>query len=167
MASKNVNKHKNHLEHTKLNTIHSKTTFESFHKLRNKIKDNARLVYSHQVGGAYNHLGIVLTQEQYSLISPIAFIWPPHHGPWTLTYHTTTAMSTKMRNTHVKYVRVFRKFLGVESVKIQQEISAAEETYLVDICNRSLNSIMVMISKLMTHLQENYGHTIPQNILKR
>ena len=70
-------------------------------------------------------------------------------------------MRTTMRNMHVEAVSIFHEVLEVESVLIQKVISAAEETYLGDIRNRSSNSTTVTIAKILNHPHGNCGHSVP------
>ena len=64
-----VNYRDTHFERANLTTIRGKPTYEKVHKLWNKIKANARFVYSHLGGGTHDHLGLVLTAAQYADIS--------------------------------------------------------------------------------------------------
>ena len=57
-------------ERANLPPICGEPTFETLHKLQNEIKENAKFVYSNLGGGAHVHLGLVLTNAQYALISP-------------------------------------------------------------------------------------------------
>ena len=65
MASSNVNHHKDYFERANLTLIRGEPTFESLHKLLNKIKANTILVYPQLGGGSHNNIGIVLTMVQY------------------------------------------------------------------------------------------------------
>ena len=71
-----------------------------------------------------------------------------------------------MCNIHVEAVYIFREFLGVDSSLIQQIITDIEDDYLEDICNCSSNSITITIAELLTHFLGDYGHLIPQQLLK-
>ena len=64
----------NLFEKANLTPIRGKPTFEMIHNLRNEIKANAKSVYYNIEGGAHGHLGLVITDAQYALISPTPFV---------------------------------------------------------------------------------------------
>ena len=51
-----------------LTPIHGEPTLEILHKFRNKIKSNAKSVYSNIGGGEHGHIYLVLTNTYYTLI---------------------------------------------------------------------------------------------------
>ena len=57
--------------------------------------------------------------------------------------------------------------MGFEQSLVQQIVSTVEEAYLVDIRNRAADSINDTVANVLTHLQNNYGHLMPHNILNR
>ena len=64
-----------------LTPIYGKLTFETLHKLQNKIKDNAKFFYSNIGGGAHGNIGLVLANAQYALILNIPFVYPTQPSP--------------------------------------------------------------------------------------
>ena len=67
----NINYKNTIFEQVNLTHINSEPTFKMLHKLRNEIKANSKALYSNIGEGAYGHLGLVLTNMQYALISPL------------------------------------------------------------------------------------------------
>ena len=124
-------------EQANLTPICGETTFEMIHKLRNYIKANAKSVYSNLVGGAHGNLGLVLTDTQYSIISPTPFVYPDHPGLLLIPDSTTAHSSYNIRIAHTDKVRMFREVTGVEQAFVQQFFSTVEESYLTDIRNRT------------------------------
>ena len=72
-----------------------------------------------------------------------------------------------MQITHTKEVRLFREVTGVEQSLVQQFFVTVEEAYLLYICNRTTNSINDTVTGVLTHLQENYGQFMPNELLER
>ena len=72
-------------------------TFKTLYKLLNEIEANAKSVYSNFVGGAHGNLGLVLTDAQYALISPIPFVYLTHTGPIIVPDVTTSHANSNMR----------------------------------------------------------------------
>ena len=58
---RNINYKDTLFEQANLTPIRGEPTFKTLHKLWNKIKSNAKSVYSNIEGGANGHLGLVLT----------------------------------------------------------------------------------------------------------
>ena len=100
-------------EQANLTPISGEPTFETLHKLQNQIKANAKSVYSYLGGGAYGHIGLVLTNAQYSLITKMLFFYLTHSSPIIIPDVTTDHMRSNMRIVHTKEVRLFRKVMGV------------------------------------------------------
>ena len=76
-------------ERANLTPICVKPTFEALHKLWKVIKANAKAVYSNIGGGAHVHLGLVITEFQFILISPTSFLNHTHPGPLIIQNNTT------------------------------------------------------------------------------
>ena len=137
------------------------------HKLGNKIKANAKSSYSNIGGGAHIHLGLVLTDLKYVLIYPTPFVHSTHPDPLFTPDGTTARAISNMRITHTKEVRMFYEVTGVEQALTQQIVCTVKKVYLADIRNRTTNSINDIMLGVLTHLQENYGQLMPQNLLER
>ena len=72
-----------------------------------------------------------------------------------------------MRIAHTKELRLFREVTGVEQALVQQIVGMVEEAYLAGIRNRTMNSINDTVTGVLTHLQDNYGHLMPHELLER
>ena len=68
--------------------------------LHNELKANAQSMYSNLSDGAHGRLALVISNAQYALITPTAFVRPVH--PWTLVIpdSTTVVMLTVLREAH-------------------------------------------------------------------
>ena len=75
---RNINYKDTLFEQTNLTPTRGEPTFETLHKLCKEIKANTNSVYSNLGGGAHVHLGLVLTDAHYALISPTLFVYPTH-----------------------------------------------------------------------------------------
>ena len=64
-------------------------------------------------------------------------------------------------------VCLFREMTEVEQALVQQIVGTVEEAYLMDICNRTTNSINDTAMGILTHLQDNYGQLMPHELLER
>ena len=114
MAS-TVNYTDTHFDRAHLTPICGEPTYDTVHKLWNKVKANARSVYSNLGGGTHGHLGLVLTTAQYASISTTAFTRPDHPGPLAIPSAATVIQRSTLRDAHIEDLRVFRELMGVES----------------------------------------------------
>ena len=83
-------------ERSNLTTNRGEPTFETLHKLQNKIKANEKYIYSNIRGGSHAHIGLVLTNAQYMIILNTPFVYTNQLGTiiipdrkcptWTPTY---------------------------------------------------------------------------------
>ena len=151
----NINYNDTLFERDNLTPIRGKPTIKTPHKLWNEIKANAKSVYSNIGEETHGHLGLVLTDAQYAIISPTTFFLPTHLGTPIISYGTTTHTNSNMRIVHTKKVRLFREVMGVEQALARQIVFSVEEAYLANICNRTTNSINDTVAGVLAHLQDN------------
>ena len=95
MAS-TVNYRDTHFERANLTPIRGEPTYDTVHKLWNKVKANARSVYSNLGGGTHGHLGLVLTTAQYAAISTTDFTRLDHPGPLTIPSSATVVQRSTL-----------------------------------------------------------------------
>ena len=108
----NINYKDTHFERANLTPICGESNFETLHNLRNEIKANDKAVYSNLGGGAHGHLGLVLTESQYTLISYTPLVYPTHPVPLIILYGTTAHANSDIQIVHTEEVRLFREVMG-------------------------------------------------------
>ena len=91
-----------HFERANLTPFRGKPTYETVHKLWNKIKANTRSVYSQLGGGTHGNLGLVLTDAQYADISTTVFTCPAHPAPLYIPLAATAVQSSTLRDAHIE-----------------------------------------------------------------
>ena len=148
-----VNYRDTHLERANLTPIRGEPTYETVHKLWNKIKANARSVYLHLGCGTHGHLGLVLTAAQYADVSTTVFTCPAHPVPLAIPLAATAVQRSTLRDAHIEDLRVFREVMGVEQALIQQIVATINATYLEDVRYCTTNSINISVSAPLLHLQ--------------
>ena len=109
----------------------------------------------------------MLTEVNYSLISPTPFFYPTYPGPLIIQDSTTAHANSNMRITHTKVVRLFKEVTGVEQTLVEKIVSTIKETYLKDIRNRTTDSINDTMAGVPKHLKDNYGQLMTHKILER
>ena len=69
-----------YFSHPTLSKIHGEPTYASLKISKKELKLNASHVTSDLGGGAHGHLGLVLTQAEYQLVSVDIYTRPLHPG---------------------------------------------------------------------------------------
>ena len=158
MSKATVNYIDTYFEFKELTKIHGEPTYDSIKRLHNEVKANAASVPSTLGGGVFGHLGLVLTPNQYAMVSNAPFNRPNHPGQCIIPQNSTQAQIQAIRDTHTEQLRVFNEVLGVEAALRQQINDAVEDSYLKSIRNRQTNAIIMPVSDIFhLHLYPNYG----------
>ena len=104
---------------------------------------------------------------QYAIISPTNLVYPTHPGPIIILDGTTAHVNSNTRITHTTEVHLFREVMGLKQALVQKIVGTVKEAYLVNICNRTMNSINDTVAGIITHLQEKYSQLMPHKLLER
>ena len=94
-------------EHPTVTCIHGEPTFEGISRLHKELMINAQTVHSNLGRGAHGHLGLVLSQRRYALISNAAYTRPQSPGPLVIPPGTTQHIDRTMKEQHTDRLRVF------------------------------------------------------------
>ena len=157
-SSTGINYSDTYFQYKELTNIHGEPTYDSIKRLHNQVKANAASVPSTLGGGTFGHLGLVLTPQQYAMISNAPFNRPNHPGPCVIPQNSTQAQIQAIKDTHTEQLRIFNEVLGVEAALRQQINAAVEDLYLKAIRNRQTNAIILPVSDIFhEHLYPTYG----------
>ena len=115
------------LEYSTLTCIHGEPTFEGVRKLHKELMVNAQTVHSDLGSGAHGHLGLVLSPQQYALLSNVNYNRPQHPGQLVILAGTTQHIARTMKEQHLERLRVFHKVLGAEQALKQQIVTAIDD----------------------------------------
>ena len=89
MSTDTLNYAETVFKYDKLTKNHGEPTYDSLLKIKNENKTNAQTVQCSAGGGQFGILGLVLSPEEYALISNVAFDRPPHPGNFQIAQGTT------------------------------------------------------------------------------
>ena len=151
-------------EDPNLTKIHGKPTFEGIHMIHQELMINVHTVHSDLVGGAHDHLGLVLSPRQYALLSNAEYNRPIHPGQLVIPAGTTQHMARTIRDRHSKQKRVFRERIGVENALKQQVVAAVEPQYIQALRDPVTGRLNGTIAEVIKHLFQVYGHVTPQTL---
>lgn len=157
MSSTNIDYVDTYFEFPSLTRIHGEPNYDSLKIVKDELRSNATSVTSDLGGGAHGHLGLVLTDVEYQVVSPTAYNRPNHPGPLIIPIGTAQHEATRLREEHKTSIRLFRETIDVEKALIKQLVAAIEPKYLKSLRNDHTNAIDVSISAVLTHLFEKHG----------
>ena len=164
VANTNIDYITTSFEFPVLSKVSGRPTYESLKKIKDELKTNASTVSSDLGGGANGHLGLVLTDVEYTFVSAIPYVKPVHPGQLVIPPATTNYVATSMKEDHKEAIRVFKEAINVEQALIKQLGHALPELYLKRFRNRHTNSITETIPNILTHLFTTYGKITPEEL---
>ena len=107
-----------------LTSITEEPNFESLTRLKNELKANALSVPSTLGGGNHGMLGMVLTPEEFAIISNTPFVRQQYPGPLQFPPGTTAIQSKMLEDAYKKRLKNYELVQGVEKALIQQMVRA-------------------------------------------
>ena len=162
-----INYRTDYFQFETLTAIRGEPDFESILKLNNEIKANAQSVPTTLGGGNHGLLGLVITPEEYALVSNVPFTREPHPGPLTFPPGTTALQSKVHEDAHKKRFHLYNACVGVEKALIQQLVKAVEEDWLTPLRNQTTNALQGTIPDIVAYLFTTHGDISPESLIKR
>ena len=160
-----------HFERKEALNIRGEPTFEQLQKLYENIKINAQSVPSTLGGGQHGHLGLVITPNEYQMLSLTPFYRPVNPGPFTLTQQQLLNMTPDQRNElrqlHSDALTEFHQVKQVEGALKQYITESIEEEYLYELCNETTKKLEDTIPQIMLHLFGTYGNLTTQTLVEK
>ena len=148
-------------EYPELTPIHGEPSYESLRVLYNQIKANARSVHTTLGGGQHGHLGLILTPQQYALLSPTAYTKTPRPALLVIPAYQLPHAVQNEQARHAESVRQFNECNNVETAIRQQIVKAVPDGFLTALRNRQTNTIDGSIPVIMYYLFSNHGRVTP------
>ena len=145
-------------------------TFEASKLLHNQVKINAQCVHSTRGGGTHGHLGLVLSANDYQLLTLTPFIRPVDPGDFQIPMDTpnlTMDQVNIMREHHTSLREAFDKVDAVESALKQFLVEAIEPDYLLEIRNSITQMLEGTIPRIFTQLFAAYGSLTSQALMNK
>ena len=146
-----------YFEFPTVDKIHGTPTFRSLQTLKRQLKANCQTVISDLGGGHLGLLGLLLSPEEYALLSNVAFTRPLHPGQLQIPAGTPQHEAIRLPEEHRESIRVFRETHDVETVLIKQVVFAIAPEYLKELRDPFTDKINVTIKELLDHLFDTYG----------
>ena len=140
-----------------LTPIHGEPTYETLKTLHNQLKANARAVRTSLGGGNHGYLALVLTPEQYAIVSQIPFVRPQHPGSLQIAPYQLPHIVADQTARHHEAVRLYHECNNVEQALRQQLMKAIDEAYLLALKDRTTQTILAPIYQIIQFLFTNHG----------
>ena len=146
-----------YFQYPSLDKIPGEPSYTSLKDLKRQIKANAISVVSDLGGGQFGHLGLVLSPEDYALISDIPYVRPEHPGVLDIPVGTAHHEAVRLRDEYHENNRLFRETLQVERAIIKQIVAAVDSEYLKELRDDATHTITMSVPEVLNHLFLHYG----------
>ena len=144
-------------EYPVLTKISGRPVYSSLKVIKNELKANEGKVQCELGGGNNGHLGLVLSDNEYALVSPdVPYMRPAHPGP-VAPVGTSQLQNTNLRERYNEEIRLFREANAVEEALTKQLADALPPPYLKKYRNKYSNKIGAPICTILAELFQTYG----------
>jgi hypothetical protein len=150
--------------HPILPTVQGEPDYQTIHATRKFLQANSQAIDTHLGGGTLGHLGIIIFDAAYAMISPTTneepTLWVTPNSPGRAPAATdgTAAQISAARHLREEDVQTYRTCTSVQQALKKQIISVFEPMYL-DILNDNMAGYANISARCMLdHLFETYGN---------
>ena len=137
--------------------IQGTPTYKALKRLKAELRANASSVESDLGGGNHGYLGLVLSDAEYTSVSPTPFLAPAYPAPLNIPANATQVRAFELRNQHDDAKRKYYECKNVEKALQRFIQDAIEDKYLQHLVNEDTQLIQADIPDILDHLMENYG----------
>jgi hypothetical protein len=129
--------------HPVLPTFQAELDYQTIHATRKFLQANSRAIDTHLGGGTLGHLGLIISDAYYAMISPTTdarqTLWETQQAPMWAPANTdgTAAQISAARHIWEEDVQTYRTCTSVQQALKKQIISVFEPMYL-DILNDNM-----------------------------
>jgi hypothetical protein len=150
--------------HPVLPTVQGKPDYQTIHAIRKSLRANSRAIDTHLDGGTLGHLGLIVSDASYAMISPATdagptlCISPTAPGRDPANTDGTAAQISAARHIWEEDVHTYRTYTSVQQALKKQIISVFEPMYL-DVMNDNMVGFTNISSRdMLDHLFGTYGN---------
>jgi hypothetical protein len=152
------------LPHPVLPTVQGEPDYQTIHTTRKFLQANSGAINTHLGGGTLGHLGLIISDASYVMISPTTndepALWvpPPAPGRAPDAMDGTAAQISTARHIWEEDVQTFRTYTSVQQALKKQIISVFEPMYLDILNDNMMGYANISARKMLDHLFETYGN---------
>jgi len=144
--------------HSMLTWIIGTPNNSSIKLLTKEVYSNARAIPSTHGGGTRGHLGLVMSDAEYVILTGVQFQLPAHPGP--TPQHATGANAAACAETTRLYGVALKELATATTVQEEikkQILAAVDHIYLATLDNDVFGFADISVTTMLTHLCTTYG----------
>jgi hypothetical protein len=117
--------------HSTIPKVTGEPPFEDLKIIRRLLNANSMSVFSHEGGGQHDHIGLIMTNEEYFVVATDVFLPPKNPGPVaTIVTGMTGVQIAEMGRLHTAVTCIYRTYNNVDQEFNKMIIDAFEDQYL-------------------------------------
>jgi hypothetical protein len=146
--------------HPVLPTFQGEPDYQTIHATRKFLQANSRAIDTQLGGGTLGHLGLIISDASYVIISPTTdagpTLWATPQAPGRAPANTdgTTAQISAARHIWEEDVQTYRTCTSVQQALKKQIISVFEPMYLDILNDKMLGYAKISARNMLDHLFE-------------
>jgi hypothetical protein len=118
-------------------------------------------------GGAHGHLGIIMTQVEYTAISESPWVEPHNHNAIPFIAPGTNAVgAAKSARMHYEFCRIYTNISNVDQALKRIILEAYDNMYTSELKNYLLQYANRSALDILMHLKQTYGFINPTQLAK-
>jgi hypothetical protein len=145
-------------------TVQGDPDYQTIHATRKFLQANSRAIDTHLGGGTLGHLGLIISDASYAMISPTTaagpILWTSPQAPgWTpANTDGTAAQISAAHHIWTEYVQTYQTCTSVQQALKKQIISVFEPKYLDILNDNMVGCANISARDMLDHLLETYGN---------
>jgi hypothetical protein len=138
--------------------------YQTIHAIRKSLQANSRAIDTHLGGGTLGHLGLIVSDASYAMISPETYagpiLWVSPKAPGLDPANTddTSAHISAARHIWEDDVQTYRTYNSVEKALKKKIISVFEPMYLEVLNDNMVGFANISARDMLDHLFATYGN---------
>jgi hypothetical protein len=150
--------------HLVLPTVQGEPDYQTIHATRKFLQANSRAIDTHLGGGTLGHLGLIISNASYAMISPTTdngpTLWtsPQALGRAPANTGGTAVQISAARHIWEEDVQTYRACTSMQQALKKQIISVFEPIYLDILNDNMVGCANISARDMLYHLFETYGN---------
>jgi hypothetical protein len=150
--------------HSVLPTVQGEPDYQTIHATRKFLQANLQAIDTHLGGGTLGHLGLIISDASYAMISPTTdagpIIWISPQAPGRAPDNTdgTAAHISAAFHVWAEGVQTYRTYTSVQQALKKQIISVFEPMYLDVLNDNMVGFANISARDMLDHLFSTYGN---------
>jgi hypothetical protein len=150
--------------HPVLPTVQGEPDYQTIHATREFLQANSRAIDTHLGGGTLGHLGLIISDASYAMISPMTdagpTLWTSPQAPGRAPSNTdgTAAQISATHHIWEEDVQTYRTCTSMQQALKKQIIIVFEPMYLDILNDNIIGYANISARYMLDHFFETYGN---------